>query len=66
MIRFNNVSHHFGCTNKPALKNISLTIDEGEFVFITGHSGCGKTTLLRLLLRELLPTVGTVEFWEII
>lgn len=62
MIRFNNVSHHFGCTNKPALKNISLTIDEGEFVFITGHSGCGKTTLLRLLLRELLPTVGTVEF----
>ncbi len=43
-----------------ALKNINLHIDDGEFVFIVGISGAGKTTLMRLLLKEEVPTDGSV------
>lgn len=43
------------------LQNISLTIEDGEFVCIVGQSGCGKTTLLRLLAGLTFPTSGTVR-----
>lgn len=43
-----------------ALKNVSITIDDGEFVFITGRSGSGKSTLMKILLKEVEPTSGRV------
>lgn len=45
-----------------AVREIDLTIEQGEFVFITGSSGAGKTTLLQLLSCNLRPTYGTVYF----
>ena len=49
-----------GGKEEAALSDVSLTVNEGEFVVICGRSGCGKTTLLRLLKRELAP-VGKKE-----
>lgn len=43
-----------------ALTDISLTVNQGEFVFLTGKSGAGKSTLIRLLFREELPTTGQI------
>jgi len=42
------------------LRNISFNVDEGDFVFLVGPSGTGKTTILRILYRELIPTSGEV------
>ena len=61
MINFINVSKVFG-VDKIALDQVNFTIDQGEFVFVTGHSGSGKTTALRLLLREYKPDAGEVIF----
>jgi cell division transport system ATP-binding protein len=42
------------------LEHVSLRVDRGEFVFLVGPTGCGKTTLIKTLLRELQPTEGEV------
>ena len=59
MIDFKNVVKTYP-NGTVALKGISVHIDDGEFVFIVGHSGAGKTTLTKLLLCEEKPTSGNL------
>ncbi len=66
MIQLSNVSKHFQRSDQTvrALDNLTLSIDQGDFVAVRGASGCGKSTLLSLIGGLALPTSGTVSVLE--
>ena len=59
MIRFENVYKTYA-TGVEAVKNANLEIDKGEFAFIVGSSGSGKSTMIKMLLKELEPNSGRI------
>lgn len=67
MIKLSKVSKQFR-TGVFALENISFDVEKGEFVFLVGPTGSGKTTIFRLLTREALPSAGeiVVDNWDIL
>jgi cell division transport system ATP-binding protein len=60
VIQLENVSKIYPAGTRPALDSVSLEVEKGEFIFLIGQSGSGKSTVLRLVLREEKATTGVV------
>lgn len=59
MIEFKNVSKRYG-TGTLAVDNVNFTIEKGEFAFLIGNSGCGKSTIIKMMLKEEEPSAGNI------
>lgn len=64
MIRFDHVTKVYPTSTRPALDDVSFTIDDGDFVFLIGPSGSGKSTFLQLMIREENVTSGDIRFGD--
>lgn len=64
MIEFRNVSKVYDSNGTHALSNFNIKIEDGEFVFVVGSSGAGKSTFLKLIMHEEKPTEGEIIFNE--
>lgn len=62
MLSFDSVEFHY--RNQPVFTNLNLELDHGEFVFVIGKSGIGKSTLMQLIYMNLFPITGTVRIAE--
>lgn len=61
IIEINNLNFHYPHQEKPALKDVSLTINQGEWVGVIGHNGSGKSTLAKLIDGLLVADSGTIK-----
>lgn len=65
MIEFKDVTKKYD-NGTTALKDINITIEDGEFVFVVGSSGAGKSTFLKLMMREEVPSHGTITVDDVV